>query len=122
MVLASARMLAIHCHIDNEEILWQENKLGKLTPVSLVNKMWFNNTQHFGRGGVQEYTTMLIENLVRKADDSGREYHGFIEDATKCRGAGLHSNKKITETKMFATGGDRCPVTLFAYYVKQATF
>ena len=23
---------------------------------------------------------------------------------------------------MFATGGDRCPVSLFAYYVKQATF
>ena len=31
----------------------EENKLGKLTPVSLVNTMWFNSTQHFGLSGVQ---------------------------------------------------------------------
>lgn len=56
---------------------------------------------------------MSMENFVRKADHSGRDYLEFIEDPTKCRGGGLHSKKRITATKMFVTGGDRCPVSFF---------
>jgi len=77
------------------------------------------NTQYFGLRGVQEHTTMSMENFVKKVDDEGRVYIEFMEDSTKCRDGGLHAKKRVTETKMFATGGERCPVTLFNFYVNK---
>ena len=42
-----------------------------------------------------------------------------MEDPTKCRGGGLKSKKRVTETKMFPTGGERCPVRYLDFYISK---
>ena len=79
---------------DNEEILLQENKLGKQTPASLDNTMWINNTLHFGLRCVQEHTTLSTVNFVGKADDSGREYPEFIKRPNKMSKRGTPFEEK----------------------------
>ena len=66
-------------------------------------------TQYFGLRGVHEHTTMSMNNFVCKVDN-GRTYIEFSEDPTKC---GLYSKKR--ESKMFVTGGERCPVAFFDF-------
>ena len=43
----------------------------------------------------------------------------FLEDPTKYRGGGLHAKQRVTDTKMFATGGERCPVSFFDFYISK---
>ena len=90
--------------LDDEELLWKIGKLGVTSPTSLLHTMWYLNIQHFGLRGVQEHTTMSMDNFIRKIDDEGTVYIEFLEDPTKCRGGGLHSKQRVTDTKMFATG------------------
>lgn len=101
-----------------ETLLWDVGKLGCNSAVTLVNTMWFLNTQYFGLRANQEHTTMLMENFILKCDEKGTEYIEFQEDITKTRQNGLHPNKRVTNTKMFATGEPRCPVKLWKTYVE----
>ena len=102
---------------EEEEILWSNGRLGDQNPTSLVRTMWYLNTLHFGLRGVQEHTSMTMENFRRKIDENGNTYIEIFEDPTKTRQSGLHPNMRVTNTKMFATGGPRCPVKLFDTYV-----
>ena len=62
-----------------------------------------------------------MENF-RRTSDGNETYIGFIEDPTKCRGCGLHAQKRVTNPKMFATGEANCPVKLFDLYVSKRPF
>jgi len=75
--------------------------------------MWFLCTQHFGLRGCQEHVS--IEDFVFHNDKHGYEYVEFIEDPTKTRQGGLKPKKRHTNPKMFANGGDRCPVRLLHF-------
>ena len=76
------------------------------------------NTQHFGLRGRQEHTTMSMETfLLFKNDENCEKYVEFLEDPTKTRYQGLHHKPKVTNPKMFATGGERCPVGLLQFYI-----
>ena len=101
-----------------ENILWDTGKLGSNSPKSLVHTMWFINTQYFGLRGNQEHVTMCMNNFIIKLDEKGVEYIEFLEDITKTRQKGLHHTKRVTNTKMFATNGPRCPVKLWKIYVE----
>ena len=62
-----------------------------------------------------------MENFRRTLD--GKEtYIEFIKDPTKCRGGGLHAQKRVINPKMFATGENNCPVKLFDLYVSKRPF
>ena len=105
---------------EDEKLLWEIGKLGSSSPKSLLHTMWFQNIQHFGQRGQQEHTTMTMENFTRNVDEvSGTPYIEFIEDPTKTRPSGLRANPRVTNPKMFATGGERCPVALFDLYVSK---
>ena len=43
----------------------------------------------------------------------------FKENPTKTRQHGLHPNPRMTNPKMFAIGGDRCPVEIFDFFVSK---
>ena len=63
---------------------------------------------------------MTMENFKKNIDEiSGTTYIEFIEDPTKTRQSGLHPNTRVTNPKMFATEGERCPVALFDLYVSK---
>ena len=77
------------------------------------------NMQHFGLRGRQEHTTMTMENFLFMNDENGEKYVEFLEDPTKTRYKGLHHKPQVTNPKMFAISGERCPVELFELYVSK---
>jgi hypothetical protein len=54
-----------------------------------------------------------------RKDDNGREYVEFAEDLTKTRGGGLSKKSRDFSPKIFASGGERCPVSLFKEYMSR---
>ena len=50
-----------------EEILWQSERLGAHCQISLLHTMWYINIHRMGLRGVQEHTTMMVENFVEES-------------------------------------------------------
>ena len=104
---------------EEEEVLWVAGKLGNNSPESLVNTIWWILTQYFGLRGRQEHHSMKVDDFALRKDDDGQEYVEFAEGLTKTRGGGLSKKSRDFSPKMFATGGERCPVSLFKEYLSR---
>lgn len=73
-----------------------------------------NVTEHFGLRGRQEHYSMMVEDFnILISPDSSVKYVTFKEGPTKMRQGGLRIAQRAVKPKMFATGGERCPVMLF---------
>lgn len=105
--------------LQEEEMLWENEKLGNGSPRALINTMWWLLTQQFGLRGRQEHHTMAVEDFGFGEDDNGVEYVTFKENPTKTRQGGLHITRRPQLPKMFATGDERCPVSLFKEYLSR---
>ena len=99
--------------LQEEEMLWEHEKLGNSSPQALINTMWWLLTQHFGLRGRQEHHTMAVEDFEFGKDDNGVEYITYRENPTKTRQGALHITRRQQLPKMFATGDKRCLVLLF---------
>ncbi len=108
-----------HLTPEEEEVLWKSKKLGAHDPITLQHTMWYYLTIHLGLRGCQEHTTMRVEDFVEKVSRDGVPFIEFQEDPTKTRGGGLKCKQRTTKTKMFASGGSRCPVKLFRLYLSK---
>ena len=54
----------------------------------------------------------MVTFLLFKTDENCEKYVEFLEDQ------GLHHKPKVTNPKMFETGGERCPVgLLYQFYI-----
>lgn len=102
-----------------EEMLWTQQSLGNSSPKVLSQTMWWILTQHFGFRGRQEHHSMDVEDFAFCVDDSGTEYVTFKENPTKTRQGGLNTKHRSVLPKMFATGGQRCPVELLKQYLNR---
>ena len=102
---------------EEEETLWKDDKLGNKSPEALTRSMWWLLTQYFGLRGRQEHHDMNIQDFQLCRSDDGKEYVQYSEGITKTRQSGLHSKHRDFEPRMFAVGGERCPVKLFKEYV-----
>lgn len=100
---------------EEEDMLWTTGRLGDSSPEILQGTIWFILTHHFGLRGRQEHTFMRMDEFKRKVFQ-GTTYIEFQEDPTKTRGGGLKQRKRVTQCKMFAIGGHRCPVRIFDFY------
>ena len=60
---------------------------------------------------------MKIEDFQLFKDDNGVEFLQFAEGITKTRQGGLHFKNRDFQPRMFAVGGDRCPVAIFKQLV-----
>lgn len=100
-----------------ENELWEEKKLGKRSPQVLVQTVWWILTQYFGLRGRQEHHSMKVEDFSFGLDENNTEYVEFIEKPTKTRRSGLSAKPRSFLPKMFATGGDRYPVTIFKEFL-----
>ena len=56
---------------------------------------------------------MTIEDFSFGLDENNTEYVEFIENPPKTRQSGLSAKPRSIFPKMFATGDDRCPVSIF---------
>lgn len=99
---------------EDEDHLWKTGQLGKHSAQALININFKNLTEHFGLRGRQEHYSMNVEDfeLITSPDSSAR-YLCFKENPTKTRQGGLRVHARVALPKMFATGGERCPVMLF---------
>ena len=103
---------------DEEEELWKKGKLGDSSPEALLHTVWFLLTQHLGLRGCQEHKHATIEEFKFQLDDEGREYITYEDSKpTKTRKGGIRMKKRAQKPRMFATGGNRCPVSLFKKYL-----
>ena len=104
---------------DEEDMLWETGRLGRSSPAVLVRTVWFLLVQHFGLRGVQEHTTMRLDEFKRRRDENGKPFIEFVEDPTKTRGGGLRPKQRPTNCKMFPSNDERCPVSMFDFYVSK---
>ena len=101
------------------EVLWNAGKFGNSNGYSLTNTLWWLFTLHFGLRGRQEHHDMEIQHFTFKKDDHGGEYVTYAEGITKTRQSGLHDKHRLVKPKMFETGGERCPVALFKFFISK---
>ena len=104
---------------EEEEVLWKESKFRSTTPEALVNTMWWLLIQHFGLRGRQEHHDMKVDDFQLCKDDNGVEFVQFTEGLAKTRQGGLHTKHRDFQPRMFAVGGERCPVALFKQFVSR---
>ncbi|KAK3732358.1 hypothetical protein QZH41_006621 [Actinostola sp. cb2023] len=81
--------------------------------------MWYLLTQQFGLRGCQEHHDMFVEDFTFTKDDNGVDYITYEENPTKTRQGGLRKKRRVVQPKMFATGGERCPVKLFKTFLSR---
>ena len=98
----------------DEELLWSKGVLGSHSPQPLIQTMWFLLTQHFSLRGCQKHHDMYVEDVVFSTDDNDTEFMTYEENPTKTR-----KKRRVIQPKMFATGGQRCPVKLFKTFLEQ---
>ena len=103
----------------DEKDLWTSEQLGGRNARSLTNTMWFLFTQHFGLRGRQQHHTMKVEDFVINRDDENNEYVTFSEGVTKTRQGGTRQKQRNVVPKMFATGGERCPIQLYREFISR---
>lgn len=94
--------------------------LGKHSPNSVLNTLWFLNTLHFGmRGGSTEHRAMCWGDVVLKRDsDVGLDCLEYHERLTKTRTGEDIRNTRPCPPRMYATPEtpNKCPVTLYMFY------
>jgi len=64
---------------EEEEILWNSEKLCGKTPRSLIHTMWWLLTQQFGLCGRHECHGMRLEDFGIMKGDDGLEFVEFAE-------------------------------------------
>ncbi|XP_069101555.1 uncharacterized protein [Argopecten irradians] len=105
---------------ENVETLYAMNLLGKNSPNSVLNTLWFQNTLHFGmRGGSTEHRTMCWGDIELKHDpEVDLDYLEYHERTTKTRTGDDIRNIRPCPPRMYATPQtpERCPVALYCFY------
>ena len=97
-------------------------KLSNISSTYLIRTMWFLCTQHglqHGLQGFQEHTTKRVKNFIVLREINGCQYIKFWKNSTKTRQGGPRPKQRRTITKMFAVGGERCPVRLFKMHLSK---
>ena len=99
---------------EEEEIMWSKGVLGDGNPKSLNYTIFYMTSQQFGTRGRQEHHQICIEDLkfVKSPGTGETEYIEWVEGLTKTRQGGLCKKDRRVPQRMFAVGGDRCPVRL----------
>ena len=103
---------------EDENMLWEKEKLGQGSPRTLLHTLWYLFTQHFGLRGRQEHLSMHMYNF-KKRTENGNTFIEYLEDPTKTRNGGLRGKARVANPKMFATGQNYCPVAYFDLYVSK---
>ena len=98
----------------DEDILWREGRLGTTFPETLLRTVWYNNSKFFGKHKILEHLNLCLDNFILQTDQTGASYVEFIEEPVE-----NSTNVSTSNMKMWATGGDRCPVALFNLYVSK---
>ena len=106
---------------DHEDVLWSSGELGCSTPRALIQTVWWCISQHFGMRGRTEHHNIKMEDFIIESEGD-TEYVMFREGITKNHAGGLNYKTRLVKPKMYATGGKRCPVSIFKLYKQKRPF
>ena len=100
--------------------LWTSGQLGQHSPHALLQTVWFYNTMHFGWRGCDEHRCACYGDFLF-GRHKGQEYVEFCtERGTKTRtGAEAGESLRGFNPRMYATGTERCPVSIFKNYIQK---
>ena len=98
--------------------LWETGMLGCGNPTVLLHTIWYICTVHFGLRGVDEHRRMCYSDFELSLDDNGTEFVELkVERGTKTRTGCEYQQERAFNPRMYAIGGDQCPVKLFKKYI-----
>ena len=99
---------------EDEQTMWNNGVLGSSTPQSLNYTMFFLLSKNFGTRDCQEHYQIKIEDLKLIYNPYSGEalYVEWVEGPTKTRQERLVKQERCSPQRMFAIGGDRCPVEI----------
>ena len=106
---------------DHEDVLWGSGELGCSTPRALIQTVWWCISQHFGMRGRTEHHNIKMKDFIIESEGD-TEYVMFREGITKNHAGGLNYKTRLVKPKMYATGGKRCPVSIFKLYKQKRPF
>ena len=67
----------------------------------------------------QEHIDMKVNDFQICKDENAVEFVQFTEGQTKIQQGGLHTKHRDLQPRMFAVGGERCPVALCKQFVSR---
>ena len=104
---------------DEEEKLRTAGQLGQHSPHVLLQTVWFYNTMHFRWRGCDEHRRACYGDFGF-GRDKGQECVEFCtERGTKTTGAESGESLRAFNPRMYATGTERCPVSIFKNYIQK---
>ena len=99
-----------------EDLLWSIGFLGDISPRVLLNTLWWVLNQQCGGRGQEGHYELDIDEFSMVSDDNGRQYIKYTEGPRKTRQGGLKFKPRPVFPRMYATGGQWCPVKIFLLY------
>ncbi|XP_064597047.1 uncharacterized protein LOC135463632 isoform X1 [Liolophura sinensis] len=91
--------------------LYSSGTLSNSSPKSLVRKVWFEISLHFGRDGLRDLSASSFD---FKFDDAGVEYAEILYSKRN-----KMYRDSVRHPRMYATGDDTCPVKSLKLYLKR---
>ena len=107
---------------DDEEVFWRHGQLGAKNPRSLLNTIWYFITIQFGLRGREDHHNLQVSEFKMETDEKGRAYVEFEQGPSETNQGGLNFREKTIRPRMYATGGERCPVKLFQLFLSKRPF
>lgn len=104
------------CHVlstKHIKQLWETGSFGVQDPVALLNATWFVMAQHFGYRSNMECRNICYGDITEHQDNQGTTYLELKPRST------TSSNYRSYHPRMWATGGDRCPVHVLREYERR---
>lgn len=105
---------------ENEiEIFWKNGTFGVNNPDSLLNTIWWVIGSGFCLRGRSEHHQLKVDSFSLHVDEQGTEYLVFREGLTKTRRGEKHQGARKFIPRLYATGGDRCPIFIYKEFMKR---
>ncbi|CAC5412335.1 unnamed protein product [Mytilus coruscus] len=103
---------------DEEDLLWEQGKLGDGTPRILIFSLWYYFTKCFGLRGINEHRQIQLGDILMKKDPvNNQQYLEFSERLTKTRDGTKGKENRKVKPRMYENKSDRCPIQLFKAYL-----
>lgn len=101
------------------ELMYGSGVLSKNDPVSLQYKTFFELLLHFGRRGREGLRELNKSDIIFKTDDEGVEFATLKYNPHEKNHPGKNTHEAQHVQKMYATGGEDCPVSSLKLYMSK---
>jgi hypothetical protein len=107
--------------IDENDVdkLYQSGIFDEDTPSGLQSKVWFELMYYICRRGRENLRKLEKDHFAIAEDSNGRRYVYQCKDEMTKKIRGDNMKSRVDAGRMYATGGDGCPVASFEKYISK---